>query len=47
MSSDTICRICIEKSHNLSEMCNIFDGEEPIFKLIMRCTSVQVNPFNR
>jgi hypothetical protein len=44
MNSDTICRICIEKFQNLHETYDIFDGEEPIFTLIMRCTSVQVNP---
>ncbi|KAJ3636982.1 hypothetical protein MTP99_000481 [Tenebrio molitor] len=43
MSSDTICRICIEKSQNLHEMYDIFDGEEPIFKLIMSCASVQIS----
>jgi hypothetical protein len=43
MNSDTICRICIKKFQNLHEMYDIFDGEEPIFTLIMRCTSVQIS----
>ncbi|KAJ3636984.1 hypothetical protein MTP99_000482 [Tenebrio molitor] len=43
MNSDTICRICIEKFQNLHETYDIFDGEEPIFTLIMRCTSVQIS----
>jgi hypothetical protein len=45
MSSNAICRICIEKIKSLRGMYDIFAGEdeEPIFKLIMSCASVQVN----
>jgi hypothetical protein len=42
-NSNTTCRICLEKSQNNKKMCNIFDGAEPIFNMIMSCASVQVS----
>lgn len=45
MNSSTTCRICLEKSQT-KKMCNIFEGPDPIFTMIMSCASVQVNPIS-
>ncbi|XP_044265308.1 zinc finger protein 665-like [Tribolium madens] len=41
-NSSTICRICLERFQNNKKMCNIFEGNEPIFNMIMSCASVQI-----
>ncbi|EFA06600.1 zinc finger protein TC009515 [Tribolium castaneum] len=41
-NSSTVCRICLEKAQNSKKMCNIFEGNEPIFTMIMSCASIQI-----
>ncbi|RZC36565.1 zinc finger protein TC009514, partial [Asbolus verrucosus] len=38
----SVCRICLEKNQNNKKMCNIFDGGEPLYTMIMSCAAVQI-----